>query len=379
VNTPADVVIVGGGVIGSSIAWNLKRDGFTGSVVVVERDPSYQFASSALAMGGVREQYMSAVNVAMAQYSIRLYEQTPEVDFRQRGYLFLGNKENWARLQRRYEVEKSLGVRVELLNVNDVRKLVPELRCDDLVGAVFGKKDGYIDNRKVLRFLRTSAESAGAVYLADEVRRIDIARGAVKAVHANKTGRIETDRLVIASGAYSGALGEIAGVPIPVTPVRQQIFRCELPRKWTYEFPMTIDPGGVHWRSYGENEITIMKTKPDEPPGIRFGGDIDRFYSDFMPDLIRRLPEFKDLKLVFGWGGLYEMTPDQNGIIDQHPEVSGLYVACGFSGHGLMTSPATGKLMSELIRLGRFETVEASPLSYTRFEQNRLFFDEAMI
>lgn len=376
---PADVLIVGGGVIGSSIALHLKNDGFKGRVVVVERDPSYQFSSSALAMGGVREQYMSAVNVAMAQYSIDFYERTPEVDFRQRGYLFLGNKENWARLQRRYDIEKSLGVSVELLGIDGIRKLVPELRCDDLVGAAFGRRDGYLDPRKVLWFLRTSAEAAGAVYLADEVQRIDIAHGAIKAVHLANAGRIETDRLVIAAGAFSRAVGEIAGVHIPVTPVRQQLFRCELPRKWTYEFPMTVDPGGVHWRSCGDNEIVIARTNPDEPPGIRFDADLERFHNQFMPDLVRRLPEFSALKLVLGWGGLYEMTPDQNGIVDNHPSVHGLYLACGFSGHGLMTSPATGKAMSDLIRLGRFETVDASPLSYTRFNRNEFFQDEATI
>src|SRR6185436_7958775 len=129
-NDAADVLIIGGGVIGSSIAFHLKKDGFDGRVVVVERDPSYQFASSALAMGGVREQYMSPANVAMAQFSIALYEQTPEVDFHQRGYLFLGNRENWPGLLRRYEIEKSLGVSVNLLDIAGIRELVPELRCD---------------------------------------------------------------------------------------------------------------------------------------------------------------------------------------------------------------------------------------------------------
>ena len=378
-NPSADVLIIGGGVIGSSIALHLKRDGFSGRVVVLERDPSYQFASSALAMGGVREQYMSRVNVAMAQYSIALYERTPDVDFHQRGYLFLGNASNWTNLLRRHDVEKSLGVSVQLLDVSEIRKLVPELRCDDLVGGLFGRRDGYVDARRTLRCLRTSAEEAGAVYIADEVKRIDIAHDAIRAVHVTNSGRIETTRIVLAAGAYSGAIGEMAGVDIPVTPVRQQIFRCALPRRWEYEFPMTIDPDGIHWRSYGDNEIVVVKTKHDEPSGIRFGADLDRFHNEFMPDLVRRLPEFKDLKLVFGWGGLYEMTPDQNGIIDEHPAIHGLYFACGFSGHGLMSSPATGRAMSELIRLGRFETIDASPLSYGRFERGEPFYDEAML
>jgi glycine/D-amino acid oxidase-like deaminating enzyme len=379
VNQSADVVIVGGGVVGSSIALHLKQDGFPGQVLVVERDPSYEFASSALAMGGVRQQFMSQLNVAMVQYSLPLYENNPEFQFRQRGYLFLGNEANWPTLQRRYEIQKSLGVAVEMLKVEDLRRLVPELNCEDLRGGLFGPKDGYLDPRSALTFLRKRAEKLGAVYVADEVKRIDISRGAIKAIHGAITGRIESDRLVIAAGAYSGVLGEVLGIGIPVTPVRQQLFRCQLPRPWTYEFPMVVDPGGVHWRSAGNSEIIAAKTRKDEPAGLRFDGDIDRFYADYVPDLTKRVPEFSGLKLMFGWGGLYEMTPDHNGIIDQHPEVNGLYFACGFSGHGLMMSPATGKLMSELIRLNRFETIDASALSFSRFERNELFFDEAMI
>jgi FAD-dependent oxidoreductase domain-containing protein 1 len=370
----ADVVIIGGGVVGSSIAFNLLEDDFKGRVLVIERDPSYQFASSALAMGGVRQQFMSRVNVQMVQYSIRVLEQSPECRFRQRGYLFLGAESNWNKLRRRYEVQKSLGCVCELLDISAIRRLVPELRTDDLLGGLIGPQDGYVDPRATLRIFRKKAETAGAAYLSDEVKKIE--RGVI---HCSKSGRVAAEHIVIACGAYSGTVAELAGVSLPITPVRQQLFRCVLPRPWIYEFPMVIDPGGVHWRSDGNDEIVMAKTRPDEPPGFRFGCEIERYYSDFLPDLVRRLPEFNGLKLVFGWGGLYEMTPDHNGIIDRHPEMDGLYVAAGFSGHGLMMSPATGKLMSELIRTGAFQTLDASPLSCSRFARNELFRDEAMI
>lgn len=373
-STSADILIIGGGIVGSSIAYNLINDGFKGRIVVIERDPSYQFASSALAMGGVRQQFMSSVNIRMVQYSIRALAQFPECAFRQRGYLFLANESNWGKLQRRYDVQKSLGAECELLSVADIRKLVPELRCDDLVGGLFGPHDGYVDARATFRVFRKKAEDLGAKFISDFVVSIK-----PRSVRTTKIGAIEAERIVLAAGAYSGMVAQLADVELPVTPVRQQLVRCSLPRQWSYEFPMTVDPGGVHWRSDFNNEIIIAKTKLDEPPGIRFGCDIERFYEDFLPDLVRRLPEFRDLKLVFGWGGLYEMTPDHNGIIDKHPEMDWLYIAAGFSGHGLMMSPATGKLMSELIRLGRFETIDAAPLSFSRFRRNELFWDEAMI
>jgi len=296
----------------------------------------------------------------MVQYSLGVIEQTPECQFRQRGYLFLGNESNWSRLQRRYEIQKSLGVECELLTVSDIRRLVPELRCDDLVGGLFGPKDGYVDPRATLRAFRTKAEQLGAVYISEELHKVE-----AEPIY------------VIASGAYSGTVGKVFGLELPVTPVRQQLFRCELPRPWSYEFPVVIDPGGTHWRSSPNNEIVIAKTNPNEPEGFRFGGDLDRFHAEVMPDLVRRLPEFRDLRLVFGWGGLYEMTPDHNGIIDRISDR--VYVAAGFSGHGLMMSAATGKLMSELIRTGRFQTLDASVLSFGRFARNELINDEAML
>src|SRR5262252_8130 len=148
---PGDIIIIGGGVVGSSIAFNLLQDGFKGDVTVVERDSSYQFASSALAFGGVRQQFMSSVNIRMVQYSLDVIAQFPECDFHQRGYLFLGNETNWDKLQRRYEIQKSLGAECEILEVADILKHVPELRCDDLLGGLFGPKDGDVDPRALLR------------------------------------------------------------------------------------------------------------------------------------------------------------------------------------------------------------------------------------
>jgi FAD-dependent oxidoreductase domain-containing protein 1 len=356
----ADIIIIGGGLIGSSVAFNLLQDGFKGRVTVLERDPRYRFASSALALGGVRQQFMTAVNVRMVQYSLSVIEQLPECGFRRRGYLFLGNESNWQSLQRRYKVQKSLAVECEMVSVDDVRRLVPELRCDDLQGALYGPQDGYVDPRGTLAAFRRKAEDLGATYVSAEIDKID-----------------PSVTYVIAAGAYSGSVAKRFGLEVPITPVRQQLFRCALPRQWTYEFPVVIGPDRLHWRSASNNEIVVAKTNPDEPPGFRFGCDLARFYNEAMPALARRVPEFRDLKLVDGWGGLYEMTPDHNGIIDRISDR--VYIAAGFSGHGLMMSAATGKLMSELMRTGRFETIDASMLSLGRFSENAMIIDESML
>jgi FAD-dependent oxidoreductase domain-containing protein 1 len=355
-----DIVVIGGGVIGSSIAFNLLQDGFDGRVTVLERDSSYQFASSALAFGGVRQQFMTSISVRMVQYSLSVLNEFPDVEFHPRGYLFLGDEHHWDELQRRHRSQKSLGVECELLSVDDIRRLVPELYCDDLSGGLFGPKDGYVDPRALLRAYRTKAERLGATYVSGELDKVE-------------NGPI----YIIAAGAYSGVVAKKFEIDVPITPLRQQLFRCALPREWTYEFPVVIDPGGAHWRSAANNEIVIAKTNVDEPSGFRFGCDLERFHNEVMPALAHRLPEFRDLKLVFGWGGLYEMTPDQNGIIDRISDR--VYLAAGFSGHGLMMSPATGKLMSELVRTGSFHTIDASILSFARFERNAWITDESML
>jgi glycine/D-amino acid oxidase-like deaminating enzyme len=355
-----DIIIIGGGVIGSSIAFHLLEDGFDGRVTVMERDSSYQFASSALAFGGVRQQFTLPVSVRMVQYSLKVIDQLPECQFRRRGYLFLGDESNWDALQKRYELQRAANAECELVSIEEIRRLVPDLRTDDLRGGLFGPQDGYVDPRATLRAFREKAQRLGATYVSQDVQKVE-------------AGPV----YVIASGAYSGGVAEIFGAAVPITPVRQQLVRCALPRPWTYEFPVVIEPGGAHWRSSPGNEITVAKPDHQEPPGIRFGCELDRFHNDVMPALVKWIPEFRDLKVVFGWGGLYEMTPDDNGIIDRISDR--LYIAAGFSGHGLMMSAATGKLMSELIRTGRFETIDASSLSLARFARNELLRDASVL
>ncbi|RMF90117.1 MAG: FAD-binding oxidoreductase [Nitrospinota bacterium] len=384
-----DVVIVGGGVVGSSIAYNLKNDGFTGSVVVLEKDPSYQYASSSLSMGGVRQQFGHAVNVLLVRYSVGIYEQFDQLmavdgepahaQFRQRGYMFLANEKNAPILERRYQLQKSVGADVEILSREEIHRRFPELWLDDILWATFGPRDGYVDPHGVLQGFRRKARSLGAVYEADEVVGIEVRDGKVEGVRTKKGEHYQTRIVVNAAGPSAKLVGAMAGVQLPIEPVRQQLFVCALPRPWPYEFPMIIDPDGVHWRHETGNKIIVAKTKHDEPPGFRFGYERERFHRECWPDLARRVPEFDRLVLERGWGGLYAMTPDQNAIYGEHPEVKGFYMANGFSGHGLMMSPATGKVMSELIRLGRYETVDVSELNVERFAQGKLVLEEALI
>lgn len=385
----ADVVIVGGGVVGSSIAYNLKNDGFTGRVLVVERDPTYEFASTPLSMGGVRQQFGTAISIRIMQYATRIYEQfddlmavgdeRAEAGLHQTGYLFLADDANWDVLHRRYDLQQGLGVEAEILDPPAIEKIMPELNLEGIRGGFFCHRDGYVDPHGVLHGFIKKAKALGAQYATDEVVRILTDGGRVRAVVTKTGDEIQAPIVVNAAGAYAGQVGALAGVEVPVVPLRRQLYVGQPPRALGMDLPMIIDPGGVHWRPESVDKILIAKTKREETPGVKFGWERDHFIEKVWPDLARRVPLFGTLKLVRGWGGLYEVSPDENAILGEHPDLRGFLLANGFSGHGLMMSPATGKLLSECIRLGRFETLDATCLGLDRFARGQPIHEEAII
>jgi FAD-dependent oxidoreductase domain-containing protein 1 len=376
----AEVVIVGGGVVGSSVAYHLRQAGCRGRVVVIERDDTYARASSSLAMGGIRQQFTLAANVQMVQYSVDFYRdldrRVPDaddrVDFRQRGYLFLADAASAARLTRRYEAMRIAGASVTCLSRNEIRERLPDAMLDDVEFGLFGPDDGYANPKSVVHALRRIAEDAGVEYVRAEVSRISRTDNRVTGV-AFGNDSIDTPVVVNAAGPFAARLADLAGVSLPVSPVRQQLFRCDLPRRWDYRFPMVIDPSGVHWRHDDARDtgvpdrIIVARTNTDETPGENFTCDDSRWLAEYFPPLVRRMPSFTELTRVEGWAGLYEMTPDHSPIIGEHPLVSGFVLANGFSGHGLMMAPATGKAVAELITNATPRTIDVSVFGFDRF------------
>ena len=393
--TPGTILIVGGGVIGSSVAYHLRRDGYAGRVVVVERDPTYVRASSFLAMGGIRQQFSSAVNIQLAQYSIRFYAEfdralrvpghVPRANFRQRGYLFLVDDAMADRFEARVERQRRLGAHVERLTLDQLRALVPGVRLDNIRFGVFGPDDGYGEPRAVLAGFRAAAAAAGTEYITAEVVGLTRRSGRVAGVVLDNGERVPGAAVVNAAGPFAARLGAMADIDLPIQPVRQHLFRCALPVRWPYRFPVVIDPTGVHWRHddpVTESEpdrLVVACTRPDEPPGENFECDLSRWETDFRPPLVRRVPGLEPLELIEGWAGLYAMTPDHNPLLGEHPEAPGFFLANGFSGHGLMIAPAVGKVLSELIRTGRADTVDVRCFDAGRFDRGELVHDEALI
>src|SRR4030095_9081681 len=247
----AEIVIIGGGVVGSSIAYHLRGAGHRGRIVVIERDDSYSRASSSLAMGGIRQQFTLAANVRMVQYSIGFYQdldrrsrvadEARRVNFRQRGYLFLADAGSAARLDRRYEAMRSAGARVERVSADDIRRRLPDASLDDIEFGVFGPEDGYANPKAVLFAMREIAQDAGVEYLHGEV-------GAIRRTNDNLTEialgakSIDTPVVVNAAGAFAGRVGAAAGLSLPTAPPRQQLFRCVLPRRWADRVPIVRSP-----------------------------------------------------------------------------------------------------------------------------------------
>jgi len=386
----SDVVIVGGGVMGSAVAYFLGADGFAGRVLVIERDLSYRRASSGLSVGGIRQQYGTAINIQLSRASLAFYERfseqmevlgdRPDIAFRQRGYLFLVDAAHWPIMQRWHRVQREHGVEVALLAPEEARAFVPDLSLDGIHGASFGWRDGTLDPGSVLQGFVRKARHLGAEYLEDEVTDIGIVDGRVTGVATRRSGIIASSLVVNAAGPGAGAVARLAGVRLPVEPVRRQVYVFEPERALPYDLPLIIDVTGIYFRHEPGGRVLTGRSFADDPHAFDFTWDRDRFFTGIWPDLARRMPCFHRLRLERGWAGLYDMNVvDHNAILGAHPEVGGLYCIAGFSGHGFQQAPAAGRGVAELIRAGRFLTLDLSPLTPARFTTGALLLEEAVI
>jgi glycine/D-amino acid oxidase-like deaminating enzyme len=385
-----DIIIIGGGIMGSSIAYHLANDGFEGTVAVFEKDSTYEFSSTTLSAGGVREQFSTEVNIRISQYSIGFYEQFDErmevngekahAEFRQRGYLFLANENNWPLIQSHYQFQKKLGAKVELLSIEETLKIIPHLNPEGLVGASFGQRDGYLDPYGTLQGFIKKARNLGVRYVNDEITGILKDRSQVNGVTTRKGDKYTGAVIVNAAGPWAAEVGKMAGVDLPVDPVRRMVFVFQPSEIFNYDLPLVIDVTGLYFRHETGKVIMAGKSILDEPPGFNFKVDNAFFNQTMWPILADRIPVFDRLKLIKGWSGLYEINRlDSNALLGEYPGLKGFYMAIGFSGHGFQQAPAVGKAMSELIRLGRYETIDVSPLNYERVISGKLVIEEEVV
>lgn len=376
----ADVVIVGGAVMGSSIAYFLSRDpSFWGTVVVIERDPTYATASTTLSVAAVRQQFSTPVNIQISQFAIQVLKHpeswfprldpVPEFDFVERGYLFLATEAGEKILRTNHAVQQAYRVNAVLLTPAELAERFPWLRTDDLAGGSLGiAGEGWFDATALMQAFQASARVQGVTYVTGEVTGILSFGGRVDAVMLADGRLIECGLLVNAAGPRAGTLAGFADVELPVVPRKRQVYsfscRTALPNA-----PLVIDPSGVYFRPDSPNYVGGYSPRGRErdPDTLDLKVDLAQWEARVWPALAHRVPAFESVKMQRAWAGHYEVnTLDHNAIVGPHPEITNLVFANGFSGHGLQQAPAVGRGLAELIVHGAYQSLDLSPLGYER-------------
>jgi sarcosine oxidase subunit beta len=378
----ADVVIIGGGVIGTSIAYHLARMGRQ-DIVVLERESMLGMGSTGKCAGGIRQQFSTEVNIRLAMESVSFFQRFQaklgtDPEFHQHGYLFLATTEEDATAFRQnVALQRSLGLEVELLSPQEAHQFVPALNTEDVVLATYCPTDGYADPHSVLQGFAKGARQLGVEICTDtQATTIELQEGKVRAVVTDR-GRIQTPVVVDAAGPWLAVVARMVGIELPVLPYRRQIFVTSPFPAIPGPLPMVIDfQPSFYFRKEGPG-ILMGMTDDEEPPS--FNTQVDwEFLAQVVERAIHRAPILEQAGFMDGWGGLYAVTPDDNPILGPIPEVEGFICAGGFSGHGFMLAPAIGRAVAELILEGR-SSADISPLGIERLRQGREFREERVI
>src|SRR5437588_163847 len=408
----ADVVIIGSGIVGSSVAYHLAQAGCT-NVLVIEREAHQGKGSTGKSMGGVRAQFSTPVNIQMSKYSIDFFAKFDDVvghpaDYRAHGYLFCAtNEKHLAYLKANKERQNTLGVtNVEWVTPDDIVKMVPQLRVDDILGGTFCSTDGFVDPHSVMMgFMLNAREKGVRLGLDTQVTGIEVDSSGPSPAENKKSdaagkaepfrtserqsrvsgvqtsrGFISTRVVVNAAGAWAAGVAEMAGAELPVEPLRRQLVPTESFDQLPKRFPMVIDMStGFHFRREGKG-ILLAWNDPQETPGFKMEFD-PAFVEKILTRAASRVPVLAEAEVNprRAWAGLYEMTPDHHAIIGPAPNVDGLYFVNGFSGHGVMHSPASGRVAADLILQGHSDLIDANQLSVERFAEGRSLEETAIL
>jgi glycine/D-amino acid oxidase-like deaminating enzyme len=378
------VVIVGGGVIGSSVAYFLRAADPTAEVTVIERDPSYARSSSALSAASIRQQFSTPLSIQMSLYGIEFLRsigarleisgEQPSIDLHEGGYLFLATPAGEQALRENHALQTSLGADISLLDKEGLQQQFPWLNVEDLAAGAYGVSgEGWFDGYGLVQALRRKAQALGVWYVPADVVGVKRDRKKITHVLASNGQEYPCDTVVNAAGAWARRVAEMVGIDIPVFARRRSIFNVSSPAK-LMGCPLLIDPTGVYFRPEGKTYICGTSPAADNDPDDLPLDQVDHNLFDevIWPTLANRIPQFEALRVENCWSGYYEYNVfDHNAIIGHHPDVENCIFANGFSGHGLQQGPATGRGISELILNGKYSTLDLSSLSWTRVLENR--------
>jgi sarcosine oxidase, subunit beta len=382
----ADVVIIGGGIVGSSLAYHLTAAG-CGIVLVIERETQQGKGSTGKSMGGVRAQFSTPVNIQMSLYAIPFYASFDDrlghpAGYRPQGYLFCATSaRHMAYLRANYEKQVALGLKdARIVSGDEIRGMFPLLRGDDIVGGSFCASDGFVDPYSVMIGFMTCASEHGAkLWKSTQVTGIGRDAGGIAHIETSR-GAVATRVAVNCAGPWAAEVAKMVDVDLPVEPLRRMLVPTEPFDQFPHTAPMIIDmSNGFHFRPESLGFL-LAWNDPDETPGYKTEFE-PSFIEKILTRAADRVPCFENLAVnpKRAWAGLYEVTPDHHPILGEVPEVPGFFLANGFSGHGVMHAPATGKILSDLILTGKTDLIDASLLNLARFAQGRMIRETAVL
>ena len=381
-----DVIIVGGGVMGCSIAYNLIKSDNNLDVVIIEKDPTYRKASTLLSEGNIRVQFNVKENIEMSLFGLQILSgfseemavlnHKPDVNFRQQGNLFVVDKQNYEEAKRGFILQKTLGCKVEWLKPDQIHNYYPYYNLSDCLAATYGSQDGTITPNAVLAGYKNKAVSLGVNLITDTVSRIITKADRVDGVKLDQGYYISSNIVVNAAGAWAPKLASTANVNLPIVPMKRQVTTIESSLRPTNLLPAIFFSSGLYCFHEGQGVFTCARSRPDDLITYDdFNWDSKLFEELLWKELLEVIPEFDRLKVKNGWAGLYaQNTFDGNAILGEWPKLKGFFLANGFSGHGLQQCHAVGRYISELI-LHKTPLIDLSIFSPDRIIQNKPVYE----
>lgn len=386
-----DIVIAGGGVVGSATAYYLRKHGFSGSIAIVEKDTTYQFGCTGRSAGGLRQQFSTPENIRLSLFGLALIrnlkaEFGPEADvnFREQGYLILASEEGVPILRDNHRLQIAEGADNVLLDGPGLSARFPWLVTEGLAMGCFGQTgEGWLDPYSLMSLLRKAAVAQGVEVVAGEIAGIDRHGNRITGVRLASGETIGCGAFVNAAGAGAGTIAAMAGFHLPVGPRKRYIYVLDCPGagEALHRAPLTVQPNGVWFRPEGRNFICGLSPEEHEEPEVMdFEVDYAFFEERIWETLAARVPAFEAIKVVSAWAGHYDYNAlDQNAVIGPHPEVANFYFANGYSGHGLQQGPASGNAIAELIVHGGYRTIDLACFGYGRILRNEPLFERNVI
>lgn len=378
-----DVIIAGGGVIGSAVACFLStHPEFNGDVAVIERDPSYVDCATSRSVGGIRQQFSTPENILLSKFAagfikragelLAVGDSAPELGFIEAGYLFLAAQDRLEALKANHEIQQRLGARVALLDADKLSNRFPWLQTGDIAAGSLGlENEGWLDPHSLHSAFRAKARASGSRFIHGEVAAVGVSSGRVTGIRLASGDSMTCRTLVNAAGARAAELARMAGIELPVKPRKRQVFVFEC-KAALPGCPLVIDPGGMYFRpESGRFLCGVSPPAGEDPDTLDHDVDYDFFESRLWPMLAARVPSFEAVRLHSAWACTYAYnTLDQNAVIGPHPEIDGLIFANGFSGHGLQQSPGVGRAVAELIAEGGYRSIDLSRFGFERIIEN---------